>query len=103
MPLNRDELEYHPAAASEVVEAFTQFFHIDPAVAAKFEIELQHAETLVVRSPETWAPYFHGTRGFRFHTFPFVLVYIVLNETIFVVAVAHTRRRPGFWRTRLEN
>ncbi len=103
MSLNSDELDYHPTAAGEVVAAFEQYFQIDPAVAAKFETELQHAEAQVLRSPETWAAYLYGTLAFRLHTFPFVLVYIVHDEKDFVVAVAHTRRRPGYWRTRLDN
>ncbi len=32
--------------------------------------------------------------------FPFRLVYRVLENRILVVAIAHTRRRPGYWRNR---
>jgi hypothetical protein len=33
--------------------------------------------------------------------FPFVLAYRVLGDTIRIDAVAHMRRRPGYWRSRL--
>jgi len=47
--------------------------------------------------------YFHGTQGFRFRSFAVVMVDVVRDEQIIVIAIAHTRRRPGYWRERLAN
>lgn len=33
--------------------------------------------------------------------FPFSIVFLQHDETAFVVAFAHHRRRPGYWRARL--
>ena len=33
--------------------------------------------------------------------FPYLIVYRVTASAIQVVAVAHARRRPGYWKTRL--
>lgn len=33
--------------------------------------------------------------------FPYALVFVVLPKVIAVVAVAHTRREPGYWRDRV--
>ncbi|WP_158563943.1 type II toxin-antitoxin system RelE/ParE family toxin [Jiangella anatolica] len=30
--------------------------------------------------------------------FPYTVVYLVLDDTISVLAVAHDKRRPGYWR-----
>jgi len=38
------------------------------------------------------------TRGLRFQKFPFVLVYAIRGETIFILALARTRRKPGYGR-----
>jgi len=95
------EIQYHPAAADEVVRANSWYKDIDPNVAQKFKLELDRAERLVIRSPATWASYFHGTNGFRFRGFPFVMAYIAREESIFVVALAHSRRRPGYWKNRI--
>lgn len=40
-------------------------------------------------------------RRFVLHRFPYVIVYLVDPGEIVVLAVAHTRRRPGYWRRRL--
>lgn len=95
------DLEYHPAASDEVAEAYEWYGGIDPAVGQSFKMELERAESLVLRSPGSWAPYLHGTQGFRLRGFPFVMTYIVRDEQIIVVAIAHTRRKPGYWRQRI--
>jgi len=33
--------------------------------------------------------------------FPYGIVYIVLDDLLWIVALAHSRRRPGYWRDRL--
>lgn len=35
------------------------------------------------------------------HRFPFSLIYSVESDGILIVAVAHQRRRPDYWRNRL--
>ena len=95
------ELEYHPKASDDVVQAFNWYSEIDADVAERFKLELERAEELVERSPEAWGSYLHGTKGFRFRGFPFVMAYIIRDERLIVIAVAHTRRRPSYWRDRL--
>lgn len=31
-------------------------------------------------------------------TFPFALIFEVIDEVVFVVAFAHLRRQPGYWK-----
>ena len=51
-------------------------------------------------APERWPLFVHGTRRYLFHRFPFQLVYRVVNDSVQVVALAHGRRRPGYWKLR---
>ena len=39
-------------------------------------------------------------RQLRVARFPYKIVYRIREEDIYVVAVAHTSRRPGYWRSR---
>ena len=95
------EIEYHPEASDEIANAFDWYSSVNEEVGERFKVELERAEELVIRSPKSWGPYVHGTQGFRFRGFPFVMAFIVRDCRIIVVAVAHTRRRPGYWRDRL--
>jgi len=35
--------------------------------------------------------------------FPYRVVYVVRSQAVWVLAVAHVRRRPGYWRSRTES
>ncbi|MSP63343.1 MAG: hypothetical protein EXR72_23970 [Myxococcales bacterium] len=35
--------------------------------------------------------------------FPLTVVYLVRDDTLIIVAVAHQRRRPGYWMQRLRD
>jgi hypothetical protein len=56
---------------------------------------------VVARDPLTWPR--HGRRAQRyvFPRFPFSLVYRMRGDEVEVLAVAHGKRRPGYWRSRL--
>jgi len=42
-----------------------------------------------------------GRRQWLFTRFPFALVYrIVSDDSLHVLAVAHYKRKPGYWRSR---
>jgi toxin ParE1/3/4 len=41
-----------------------------------------------------------GARYFTTRRFPYVVYYLELDDVIWVAAVAHERRRPGYWRRR---
>ena len=59
------------------------------------------AVELIAQAPRRWAPGLGGTRRFLLRCFPFALVYRELPSVIQVLPVAHSHRRPGYWKTRL--
>ncbi len=42
-----------------------------------------------------------GVRRSLLKKFPYAVVFIVMAEEIRILAVAHGRRRPGYWRARM--
>ncbi len=50
---------------------------------------------------ERWPTYLYGTRRYLLKRFPFVIVYRAAESRIEIIAVAHGRRRPGYWAARL--
>ncbi len=54
----------------------------------------------VVESPTRWPLYVHGTQRFVFaRHYPYSLIYRI-GPPAQVVAIAHSKRRPGFWSQR---
>jgi toxin ParE1/3/4 len=68
----------------------------------RLEAEVEHTAERIVSAPEQGSPHMYGTRRFVLLHFPYSTVYLTL-EVGYIVAVAHHRRRPGYWRRRLRS
>ncbi|HXM62463.1 MAG TPA: type II toxin-antitoxin system RelE/ParE family toxin [Terriglobales bacterium] len=94
-------VELHREAAAEFDSAFDWYLERSPDAARKFDAEVDRALTQILRAPQRWAAGPHNTRKFLLRQFPFTLIYRerALGD-IQVVAVAHTSRKPGYWKRR---
>lgn len=95
------EVRFHPAAAQEVESTYDWYAARSPEAADGFREELRRAVDAVAATPQTWPRLSNRARRYVFPRYPFSLVYILRDNVIEVVAVAHGRRRPGYWRSRL--
>jgi plasmid stabilization system protein ParE len=93
--------EYHPEAISEAWEVFHWYDDRSERAAEDFWQELRRARQSVAMHPSSWMPHVFGTRCFKLKHFPYALVYIEREDRIIGIAVAHLKRRPGYWRKRL--
>lgn len=94
-------LVFHPEARIDALEAHDWYFQRSPYAADAFRCELREAGLAIQRSPDRWAEYASGTRRYLMKRFPFVVVYRIFGEQIQVVAVAHGRQKPGYWKARI--
>jgi toxin ParE1/3/4 len=70
-------------------------------LAARFRDEFKRALASILERPNQWSFYLHGTRRVILRVFPFSIVYLVLEDgSVFIVAVSHHSREPGYWKTR---
>ena len=93
-------LEFHPAAAKEA-DAATDWYAERSLVAARaFVSELIHAVDQVMEDPERWPFFENDARRYVFPQFPFSLVYRIRHDKIQIIAVAHSKRKPGYWKKR---
>lgn len=95
-------LEFHPDARLEALEAYDWYAERNSDAAKAFQEELENAGRAIQSHPELWASYLFGTRRYLLKRFPFVIVYRVTASRIEIVPVAHGRRKPGYWRGRVE-
>ena len=95
------QVNVHPEAVAEAQVA-TQWYRERSALAARaFLSELDHAIGKIAEDPDIWPPYVGGTQRFLLKRFPFSVVYRLVSDKIEVVAIAHGRRKPGYWKKRL--
>jgi plasmid stabilization system protein ParE len=88
---------FHPAALADALEAKAFYRERDGDAALAFEELLSIALDRIEASPERWAPYAGGTRRYLLPRYPYALVYEVRMDDVRILAVAHQRRRPGYW------
>ncbi|MBI3944631.1 MAG: type II toxin-antitoxin system RelE/ParE family toxin [Armatimonadetes bacterium] len=94
--------EFHPSALEEYTEAAAHYAAIRDDLAEEFLQEMEHGIARILEYPHAWPVIDQDARRYVLKRFPYGVYYRVVDEdTIFVVAVMHQKRRPGYWRHRL--
>jgi plasmid stabilization system protein ParE len=94
------ELEYLREAVEEAEAAARWYAERSATAAVEFSAELDAAESAIAQFPEAWPPFNHDTRRYLLRRFPFNVIYRVEPDRIVILAIAHARRRPGYWMSR---
>lgn len=92
--------EFHPEAEQEFVEAAAYYERNVTGLGERFGSEVRHAIERLLEYPELGAPMDADLRRLMLTRFPYFLIYSFTSDLLRVVAVAHARRRPGYWRSR---
>jgi len=95
------EVEFHPAALQEARAAVDWYSRRSRLAAVAFVLELEVALSSITESPARWPSAIGGCRRYVLHRFPFLVIYREHRAAIEVIAVAHARRRPGYWTGRV--
>lgn len=94
------KVRLHPEARAELIEARNWYYNRSPLSSAAFSHALDRAIARIKESPNGFPVADHGTRKLVLKRFPFNVFYRVGKLEIVVVAVAHQKRRPGYWESR---
>ncbi len=93
----------HPEADAEFAAAvdWYELQRIGPG--DEFEQDVFDAFDLIAECPHAWSkwPGLDAVHVFPLDRFPFLLPYFVRDEAVVILTLAHAKRRPGYWRSRL--
>jgi plasmid stabilization system protein ParE len=90
----------HPAALEEAEAAARWYRDRSPRAAARFVEEINQVIDRILAAPQRWPRGPRGSRKVKLPCFPFLVIYRESNSAIQILAVAHGRRRPGYWKAR---
>jgi plasmid stabilization system protein ParE len=93
-------VEFHPAALRETEDAQRWYEERSLLAASAFVYELSIAVQRIREAPSRYPAAPAGTRRILLDRFPFTIYYRVRGDILSVVAVAHQKRRPGYWASR---
>jgi toxin ParE1/3/4 len=96
--------EFHSEASIEFNGAVDYFNQQEPNLGRRFADEVRVAVRRIEDHPEAWAliEEKENLRRCLTHGFPYGLIYQIQPHRILIIAVANLRRRPGYWRSRVE-
>jgi toxin ParE1/3/4 len=92
---------FHPDVALEVKASYEWYEEQALGLGEDFLSELESAYEAIAELPDTWPRLRREYRRFLLGKFPFSVIYRSKNESIYIVAIMHNHRRPGYWRSRL--
>jgi plasmid stabilization system protein ParE len=96
-------LELHPGAVQEVDAIIDWYEEQRAGLGAEFLAQLRRDLQVITENPRTSPPW-PGARAkaldvrrLIMERFPFALPYVMREDLVVVLAIAHVRRRPGYW------
>ena len=93
----------HPEARAELREARKWYYERSPLSATAFAHVVDNAVSRIVKAPTLYPLAEHGTRKLVLQRFPFNMFYLPGESETVIVALAHQKRRPGYWSNRVSS
>jgi plasmid stabilization system protein ParE len=94
------EVRYLDSAREEAFAAGDYYEQQARGLGADFFAVLDDAVEMIIAAPGIGAEYEIGSRRLVLPRFPYNLVYEVHDDLLLIVAVAHQRQHPDYWRRR---
>ena len=94
-------IELHPEADGEFAAQVDYYEEREPGLGQRFYHEVIAALKWIVENPAV-PRLRRNYRRLNLRVFPFYVAYVVENDLIWVLAIAHGHRKPGYWAERMK-
>ena len=91
---------FHPDADAELAEAALFYESRMPGLGKSLAAEVERTIALLCDFPDAGTPVFADVRRAVVARYPYSIVYRHRAASIEILALAHQRRRPGYWHRR---
>ena len=93
-------IEFHPDATAELEASADWYSERSPGASRNFLVAIDVALASIVQDPRRLFRVDERHQACSVVKFPFQIVYRHDPNRILIVAIAHAKRRPGYWRDR---
>ena len=90
-------LFFHPDVSSEIKASYDWYQEQADGLGEDFLNELEYSYQAIVEFFDTWPKFSRDFRRFILSRFPFSVIYRKNNESVYVIAIMHHSRKPGYW------
>jgi toxin ParE1/3/4 len=98
-----DGVIFHPDVIQEVKAAFNWYEEQAQGLGDDLIAELEHAFLHIQQSPQTWPKFHRSSQRYLLPRFPFSVIYQQKSFGLYVLAVMHQHRKPGYWIKRIKS
>ena len=93
-------LRIHPTALREIHKIADAYDRKAYRLGDGFTDQIEHAFSRLRELPMIGEEIARGERRLNLRRFPYKVIYRIHEEYVYVVALAHHKRRDGYWRRR---
>jgi toxin ParE1/3/4 len=92
---------FHREADAEFTTALRNYAEISPELGDRFYDEIEQLIAQICKHPQRFREFDPPARRNLAKDFPYTLIYLDEPDYVWIVAVMHLHREPGYWRERL--
>ncbi len=92
----------HPEAEREFEAAANFYNEREEGLGDDFSEEVFATIDRIIEFPNSWPRSSHRTRRCLCNRFPYSVIYRYTEAEVTIYAVAHQKRKPGYWKDRLK-
>ncbi len=90
---------YHLDALEEYEDAI-RYYQEKAGLGERFSCAVENGIQRIVENPLAWSLVDEGVRRYVVKHFPYCIYYTIDEKTILILAIFHTKRKPGLWKRR---
>ena len=92
---------FHRKADAEYARAAEYYAAISPQLGGRFYDEIERLIAEIRSQPGLYRVYDTPARRHFSTVFPYAVIYLEDPGTIWILAIMHFKRKPGYWKSRL--
>ena len=89
-----------PAATLEIRQAALFYEDCRKGLGQEFLVSVELAFEHIQQHPTVWRVLKGRFRRYLLQRFPYGVIYAIEGDTIYIAAVMHLKRKPGYWVSR---
>ena len=95
-------LQFHSRAKPDIRRAIAWYENEKPGLGKQFNLGLITVFQKILKSPSQFPVVFNDFRKARLpKPFPYKVIYWIHEDVVYIIAVAHDKQHPDFWKDRI--
>lgn len=94
------KFSFHPEARFELAQTVEYYQIMGQPLGVEFLEEVFNTILRITEFPKAFPKLSPNTRKCLVNRFPFAVIYQARQNEIFIVAITHLSRKPGYWKER---